>query len=415
MLNLTHLGQMLMFEIPPHIRLKALDVQQRQEDPIACFIYDLDALSQHVNKMKASLPNNVEIYYAAKANIEAPVLGTIAPLVDGLEVSSGGEILKIQSRLANKPFIFSGPGKLDSDLRCALEHNVEFIHVESINEIKRLNSIAEQQGVIQDVLLRINPILPSHLTTKLAMAGAATPFGIEEAQLPEAIDAVEKCSHLRLCGFHIHAMSHQTEEKRHIELISWYLERWKSWTAMVHNPEMLTHLNVGGGIGVRYLQNEQFDWSKFCEGLEQKLEQIPKAPIIRFEIGRYISAFCGYYIIQVLDIKSCYDTSFLVCRGGTHQFRLPVAQNHDHPIIHIPVDKNVSNKDALNNQEQKPYTIVGQLCTPKDILSRNQYLNDVQIGDLLVLPMAGAYGYNISHKDFLCHAYPKQYFMTNDV
>jgi diaminopimelate decarboxylase len=353
----------------------------------------------------AALPEGVELYYAIKANSEPQILATVAPLVHGFEISSGGEIDRLQACPTRKPFIFSGPGKLDSDLRSALQHQVEAIHIESLNEIVRLQRLALEVGCVQDVLLRINPELPSPLSSKLAMAGTATPFGIDESELAQAVSWVDNASHLRLKGFHVHAMSHQSLVERHEQLLDLYLQRWPQWKALSADPAAITHLNVGGGIGVNYLGPEQFDWQRLCTHLGQSLAACADAPIVRFEPGRFISAFCGYYAIEVLDRKTSHGKHFLVCRGGTHQFRLPVAQGHDHPVIHLPRHR------VTPSAPQQEWTVVGQLCTPKDVLSRDCPLTDVEIGDMLVLPLAGAYGYNISHADFLCHPRPPQVFV----
>lgn len=392
--------------IDSHIIARFKALAKGQNDPLAAFIYDLDALKSHVTKVMDALPDGVELYYAIKANSEAPILETIARLVNGFEISSGGEIARIAGFSATKPFIFSGPGKLASDLRAAMAANVEFIHVESQHEIDLLDTVARDMGRVQDVLIRINPALPENMRTKLSMAGTATPFGIEEAALPDAIRQVESSKNLCLKGFHIHAMSHQNDGKRHQALIDFYLQKWAEWSALCAAPDTLTHLNVGGGIGVNYLGDEQFDWPGFCAHLDESLAQTANPPVIRLEPGRFITAFCGYYGIEVLDIKESHKRHFVVCRGGTHQFRLPAAQNHDHPVIHIP-DALAGVKDIDNAKRHfGSFDIVGQLCTPKDVLSRNQELRDVAVGSLLVLPMAGAYGFNISHVDFLCHPRP---------
>lgn len=392
----------------PAAVLAAIELARVQHaDPLALFIYDLDALKQHVTQVMAALPVGVELYYAIKANSEAQILSALAPLVDGFEISSGGEIDRLKACAAAKPFVFSGPGKLDSDLRAALQQQVEAIHIESLNEIARLQRLAQQAGRVQAVYLRINPELPSPLSSKLAMAGVATPFGIDESQLKLAVQQVDQASHLLLKGFHVHAMSHQPLVERHEQLLDLYLQRWPHWKALSAKPEQITHLNVGGGIGVNYLGTQQFDWQRLCRHLGQRLAASVDAPIVRFEPGRFISAFCGYYAIQVLDMKVSHGKHFLVCRGGTHQFRLPVAQGHDHPIIHLPRQ---ARTEAMLTQA---WTIVGQLCTPKDVLSRDCPLRGVSIGDILVLPLAGAYGYNISHADFLCHPRPPQLFLQS--
>ncbi|MHC8376594.1 type III PLP-dependent enzyme [Pseudomonas sp. MDT1-16] len=394
-----------MDKLPAMVVAAINQARTQHEDPLALFIYDLDALKQHVTQVMAALPEGVELYYAIKANSEPQIVSAVAPLVHGFEISSGGEIDRLQACPTRKPFIFSGPGKLDSDLRSALQHQVEAIHIESLNEIVRLQRLALEAGRVQDVLLRINPELPSPLSSKLAMAGTATPFGIDESELAQAVSWVDNASHLRLKGFHVHAMSHQSLVERHEQLLDLYLQRWPQWKALSANPTAITHLNVGGGIGVNYLGAQQFDWQRLCAHLGQSLAACADAPIVRFEPGRFISAFCGYYAIEVLDKKTSHGKHFLVCRGGTHQFRLPVAQGHDHPVIHLP--RHQATPGAL----QQDWTVVGQLCTPKDVLSRDCPLTGVEVGDMLVLPLAGAYGYNISHADFLCHPRPPQVFV----
>lgn len=394
-----------MDKLPASVLAAIEQARSRAADPLAVFVYDLDALAQHVREVMAALPAGVELFYAIKANSEAPILRTLAPLVDGFEISSGGEIERLQAASSDRPFVFSGPGKLDSDFRAALSQGVAAIHVESLGEIERLQRIAVELGRVQAVFIRINPELPATLSSRLAMAGTATPFGLDEAEVPEAVKRVEASSQLRLQGFHVHAMSHQQQVERHEQLLDLYLERWAQWKALANRPETVTHLNVGGGIGVDYLSGERFDWPRLCRHLENRLGALADAPVVRFEPGRFISAYCGYYAIEVLDSKSSHGQHFLVCRGGTHQFRLPVAQGHDHPVIHLPA------AGREPSGVSRPFSVVGQLCTPKDVLSRGRQLVDPAVGDLLVLPMAGAYGYNISHADFLCHPRPEQVFV----
>lgn len=398
-----------MTALPVAVAERARMLAATAADPVSAFIYDLPALRHHVQWLKSLLPPGVELYYAIKANSEAPILDALAPLVDGFEISSGGEIARVVQAGPRRPFIFSGPGKLDSDLEQALTHGVEMIHVESLDEIRRLNAIAARLRRRQPVLIRINPSLPAHLATKLSMAGAPTPFGIDEEQLPQAVALVEQCAHLALHGFHVHAMSHQLDVERHIQLLDWYLDKWPSWKALAADGRAIRCLNAGGGMGVNYLQPEQFDWPRLCRHLARRLADDAQAPHLRFEPGRFVTAFCGYYLMQVLDLKHSHGKHFAVCRGGTHQFRLPSAQAHDHPVLRLPAAAN-ADRPALPTADGK-WTVVGQLCTPKDVLSRDAPLPGLAVGDLLVLPMAGAYGYNISHADFLCHPRPVQVFL----
>ncbi len=402
-----------MTALPHAVVAKARALAAAAADPVSAFIYDLPALRRHVQWMKSCLPPGVELYYAIKANSEAPILEALAPLVDGFEISSGGEIARVRQSSSTQNFIFSGPGKLDSDLEQAMQQGVEMIHVESMDEIRRLNAVAARTGRRQAVLLRINPTLSPQLATKLSMAGAPTPFGIDEDQLPAAVALVEQCAHLELQGFHVHAMSHQLDVARQIQLLDWYLDKWPQWKGLARNGAPVRCLNAGGGMGVNYLQPAQFDWPQLCRHLAQRLAADPQAPRLRFEPGRFVSAFCGYYLMQVLDLKHSHGKNFAVCRGGTHQFRLPAAQAHDHPVLRLPAATNVATNAAATAAPpvDAAWTIVGQLCTPKDVLARDVNLPGLAIGDLLVLPLAGAYGFNISHADFLCHPRPVQVFL----
>lgn len=402
--------------LPAAVVEQARALANAQADPVSAFIYDLGALRRHVQWLKSHLPQGVELYYAIKANSEPQIMEAMAPSVDGFEISSGGEIERVLKCPLPRKFIFSGPGKLDSDLHRALAQQVEMIHVESLDEIRRLNAIAARLERRQPVLIRINPQLPAYLATKLSMAGTPTPFGIDEQQLAQAVALVEQSGHLVLSGFHIHAMSHQLEVERHRQLLDWYLDKWPSWKALAKDARTVRYLNVGGGMGVNYLQPEQFDWPRLCRHLEERLAREPQAPVVRFEPGRFVTAFCGYYLMQVLDRKHSHGRDFAICRGGTHQFRLPAAQAHDHPVIHLP-QRRPEGRPANAGAKRKwsKWTVVGQLCTPKDVLSRDVELADPEVGDLLVLPLAGAYGYNISHADFLCHPRPLQVFIDADL
>ncbi|WP_407321217.1 alanine racemase [Dickeya ananatis] len=351
-----------MGKLPQPVHQLMVRLQQQHRDPLAAFVYDLAALRQHVSEVMAALPPGVELYYAIKANSEKPILDAIAPLVHGFEISSGGEIDRVAGCATVKPFVFSGPGKLDSDFDLALEHGVAAVHVESRHEIARLQQRAQQHGVVQPVFIRINPELASSLTSKLAMAGTPTPFGMDEADLPDAVRDVDNASHLQLKGFHVHAMSHQMSVERHQQLLDLYLTRWPQWKALSAYPQQITHLNVGGGIGVPYLTPERFDWSALCDYLRVRLAQQPDVPVVRFEPGRFISAYCGYYAIEVLDKKRSHGKHFLVCRGGTHQFRLPVAQGHDPPHHPSAVSTHAAGRGNARLDSRRP-ALYAERCT----------------------------------------------------
>jgi diaminopimelate decarboxylase len=396
--------------LPPRIdqAISHLRTQQheQQQEPLCAYIYDLAALTEHVRAMRALLPANCELFYAAKANPEAPILHTLAPLVDGFEAASGGELRWLYQQCPQQPLIFGGPGKLDSELAAAMDCGIEAFHVESLNELQRLARIAADRRQRSPVLLRLNLKLAEAPDSRLVMGGKPTPFGLDEAALAEALALLRDEPWLELQGLHFHLLSHQLDVSAHLQLIRSYMRSFRALCAEHRLP--LSLLNVGGGMGINYQDAlRSFDWPQFCRGLRQQIdEEDMAAERIRFEIGRFISAACGYYLMQVLDIKRTHGQYFAIARGGTHHFRTPAAQGHDHPFVVV------RGKQPAQITDQ-PVTLVGQLCTPKDVLASQQPVSALAVGDLLVFPLAGAYAWNISHRDFLMHEPPTMVFLRN--
>ncbi|MER2490656.1 type III PLP-dependent enzyme [Catenovulum sediminis] len=395
--------------MPQHNITEAVQqLAKRSEQGVCAYIYDLPSLSQHASMMVDALPPNCQLFYAAKANPKAEVLQSLAPIVDGFEAASGGELSWLKEQLPEQDLIFGGPGKLDSEIELAIHYGIELLHVESLYEIRRVQSIAERLGSKVNILLRMNIPIGNIGTTKLAMGGKATPFGIDSAQLPDALSLLKNCPNIILKGFHFHLMSHQLCRHKHLRLMSLYFATFKRWQA--EYALTVEQLNVGGGIGINY-QNpaEVFEWRAFCDELETliTLNKMQNTQI-RFECGRFVSAGCGYYCMEVIDIKQNHGEYFVVAKGGTHHFRTPAAQNHDHPFEVIKRRTPLLDVPTLKN---KKATLVGQLCTPKDILAKSQLLTDIAVGDYLLFGQAGAYAWNISHQNFLMHSKPDMVFL----
>jgi diaminopimelate decarboxylase len=372
-------------------------------EPVCAYVYDLDALQRHVRWMRAALPEGCELYYAAKANAEAPILETLAPWVDGFEAASGGELRWLRQAQPGKPLLFGGPGKLDSELELALDQPGCTLHVESLGELHRLAAIAKRLGCEVSIFLRMNIGVPGMGDTRLMMGGKPTPFGLDEADLPAALEALRGYPQLHLEGFHFHLMSHQRDAGAQLMLVRAYLDIVNRWQEAYGIKVQV--VNAGGGFGVDYGEPARsFDWLDFCDGLKRLLSERQEGPRLRFEPGRYVSVGCGWYVMEVLDIKRSHGEYFAVARGGTHHFRTPPAQGHDHPFVVLRGTQQPVVQDTR-------VTLVGQLCTPKDVLARQQPIAALAPGDCLAFSLAGAYAWNISHQNFLMHPPPRMVFL----
>lgn len=386
------------------------------EEPLCAFIYDLPALKRHAAYLREGLPGQCDFFYAIKANSDVPLLQTLAPTVDGFEASSGGEIAWLRQHFPQVPVIFSGPGKLDSELALALQHGAT-VHVESLHELDRLAALARASGKPASILLRVNPPLAELATTTLVMGGKPTQFGIAIEHLPACLERLRQEPALVLRGFHFHLLSHQLDADKHLQLLSAYLRQAREWCA--EYGLNIEHINVGGGIGVNYRDPErQFDWPRFSTGLANLLAKEARqhgsgVPRLRFELGRFVSAFCGYYATEVLDIKEAGERVFAIVRGGTHHFRTPYAQGHSHPFRVVPVE-DWTRPYPRPEASQRQVTVAGQLCTPKDVLASDAMLERLRVGDLLLFQYAGAYAWHISHHDFLRHPHPQHIYLQED-
>ena len=378
--------------------------------PMCHFLYDLDALKKHVTYVTQSLPDNCEMYYAMKANSEYRILETLADVVAGFEVASHGEIKKALAHKSAQRVIFGGPGKTDDELRYAVEQGVQRIHVESIHELRRLNAIAEAHQHVMHILLRVNLAGPFPNAT-LHMAGRPTQFGITEEEVDDVLALALSMPHIHVDGFHFHSISNNLDSQLHVDVMRLYFQKAKQWST-AHSFE-LQHINVGGGIGVNYADlDAQFEWDTFVSGLKRVIDEEDMHDVtLNFECGRYLVAHIGYYATEVIDIKHVHGAWYAILKGGTQHFRLPVSWQHNHPFDVCHIEANPYPFDRQHITETA-VTLVGQLCTPKDVFAKESVLSELRTGDVIVFKYAGAYGWSISHHDFLSHDHPTFVYLS---
>ena len=386
-------------------------LRMERENPFCAYLYDLSKLRHHVNRLMTTLPLSCRLFYAIKANSDVTLLKTLAPIVHGFEVASLGEIEKVRAVDKKIPILFGGPGKTQEEIEGAIHYGVTLLHVESLHELQLVNHIASQKGTTVSILLRVN-LRRSVPNAQLKMAGIPTQFGIDEVEVPHAV-ALAKClPNLKLLGFHFHAMSNNGDSKAHAYFVDHCFELANTWQKEWDID--ISYVNVGGGIGINY-QNieEQFDWDDFMKCLKRVLEKYKDANWqTLFECGRYITSSCGYYAAEVLDIKQNHGQYFCVLRGGSHHLRLPAAWKQGHPFTIVPVEK-WSYPFTRSEVNESVITVAGELCTPNDVLARDIFVSRLRVGDILLFSYAGAYGWAISHHDFLSHPHPEHLYIES--
>ena len=378
----------------------------RDDAALPAYVYDLDGLAAHTADIRAALPHQVELCYAVKANPDQAVLRAVARHADGLEVSSAGELRHAATTVPGARLSFGGPGKTNAELAAAVRARTFRFHVESLHELRLLGAAALAADEQADVLLRVNlpDGVPAVSGPSLVMGGKPAPFGMD-------LDVLDHCAawlaagsgearQLRLRGIHAHLASGLAAPALLGSALR-VLEFARPWCAArgVASPEF----NLGGGMAVDYRRPyDRFDWTTFGRGLASAVRP---GETLRVEPGRAVTAYCGWYVTRVLDVKRSQGQAFAVVAGGTHHLRTPAAKGHDQPFAVLPVAQ-WPHGWPRPGAAAEPVTIVGQLCTPKDVMARDVLPSRLRAADLVAFGLAGAYAWNISHHDFLMHPAP---------
>jgi diaminopimelate decarboxylase len=397
-------GTSLAGAVPERVREALLGVRR----PRCAYVYDRAVLRERAGQVRRALPASSTLLYAVKANGNPDVLDTLAGVVDGFEVASAGElalarIARAGGVLQDAPaqeIHVGGPAKTDALLAAAIEAEA-VVNVESALELRRLAIVAETAGVRVSTALRVNRAHAA-LPASHAMTGTPTPFGIDEAALGEVVEVAWHHPAIRLVGFSLHAVSNNLDAVAHARFVAEAVA-WSVGAAERYGVP-LRIVNVGGGLGV--------DYTSATGGLElprlgRELSglRLPDGVRLVFELGRTLAADCGWYAAEVVDLKENLGRWFAVLRGGTHHFRLPAAWGYSHPFTVLEVSEwpHPYGRPEVRDVE---VDAVGELCTPRDVLARAQHVERLRVGDLLVFGRTGAYGWDISHHEFLRHDPP---------
>lgn len=363
--------------VPIRTRTFEPDAIQR----LPAFVYDLAELDAHMRTVRAAL-KGIELYYAVKANPDPELLRVLARHVDGFEVSSGGELAHVRALFPDMPVAFGGPGKTDDELFSPVTR----LHVESPGELRRLLA----SGRAADVLLRVNLKVPLD-GAALAMGGGATPFGMDPQGIAECLKLLAAQDKVRLRGIHAHLAS-GLDAHRMLEMAAATLDYVRGLG--ITETGSVIEINLGGGMAVSYTEPDRlFDWQTYGRGLAELRHP---GEVLRVEPGRSLTVYCGRYVTRVIDVKRVHGELFAVVAGGTHHIRTPATKGHSQPMV--------------IREPGEPITIVGQLCTPKDVLARRVPVA-LRPGDIVEFTMAGAYAWNISHHDFLMHPKPSFHYL----
>ena len=373
-------------------------VAQASDTPL--FVYDGAMIRARVATLRAAMPGNLSIHYAVKANPFAPLLSLMAGLVDGFDIASGGE--REMARAAGMGadrISFAGPGKRDDEIEAALKDGVT-INLESEGEAGRALAIADRVGVRPRLAVRVNPDFELR-GSGMRMGGGAKPFGVD-ADRASALARHLIAAGADWQGWHIFAGSQALDAEAIMDAQEQTIRLAARLSEAVGASPPL--VNLGGGFGVPYFPGEtELDADRIGGALSSALHSRGASlsgSKFALELGRWLVAEAGVYLTRIVDVKRSQGERFAVVDGGLHH-QLAASGNFG-TVIRRNYPLAVANRfDAP--ADDTPTTVVGCLCTPLDLLGASVALPEPQVGDLVAIFMAGAYGATASPAAFLGH------------
>ena len=363
------------------------------------FVYSAERIAARVADLRRALPDQVALHYAVKANPFGPVLEAMAGLVDGFDIASAGELkLVTAAGIAPARISFAGPGKRDDELEAAIATGVT-INLESEGEATRALAIAARLGLVPRLAVRVNPDFDLK-GSGMKMGGGAKPFGVDAERVPALV------RHLIAAGadwrgFHIFAGSQALDASAIVEtqMQTLALAARLAEEAGAKPPKV----NLGGGFGIPYFPgDEPIDLATVGSALGEALADLPRQlreTQFCIELGRYLVGEAGVYLTRVIDRKISHGEVYLVTDGGLHH-QLAASGNFG-TVVRRNYPVAIATRFAEAPEEAA--NIVGCLCTPLDRLADKGAFPRADVGDLVAVFCAGAYGASASPAAFLGH------------
>jgi diaminopimelate decarboxylase len=369
-------------------------VEEAGDTPL--FVYDLALVDAKIARFRAAF-QGVELHYAMKANSYGPLLAHVAKGVDGLDIASAGELdFALAAGADGADISFAGPGKRDADLGEAIAAGVT-LNCESESEVERALTIAGKIGRTPLLAVRVNPDFEIK-GSGMRMGGGAKPFGVDAARVPALVRRILAAG-AAFRGFHIFAGSQALDADALIEAQAATLALAAELSQAAGAAPPL--VNLGGGFGIPHFHGEQMlDVEKvgvaLGEGLAGRAE-ILRDSLFAIELGRWLVGEAGVYLTRIVDRKVSHGKTFLVADGGM-QHQLAASGNFGQ-IVRRNYPAAIASRFGAEPQEE--VSIVGCLCTPLDRLADDVMMPHAEVGDLVAVFLAGAYGLSASPQAFL--------------
>ena len=346
------------------------------------YVYSKAALTQAFSNFKAGLIGTDHLVcFAVKANPNIAILNLFAKLGAGFDIVSGGELARVLAAGGDpQKIVFSGVGKNANEMRAALTAGIFCFNVESLSELKRLNQVASEMGKIAPVSLRVNPNVDAKTHPYISTGLKNNKFGVAFEDAIHVYEQAAAMPNIAVHGVDCHIGSQITELAPFIEALDLILDLVD---ALAAKNIVISHIDVGGGIGITYNDETPPDFNQYAQTILEKIGN--RRVKLLFEPGRALVGNAGVLLTKVEYLKMGDAKNFCIVDAAMNDLMRPALYDAYHDIKAV----------KPTTVATQTYEIVGPVCESGDFLGHDRALS-LNEGDLLAIMSAGAYGMSMS-------------------
>lgn len=360
-------------------KVAVAEIAQQHGTP--CYIYSKQAILANYHTYTESFAEiDHQICYAVKANSNLAILNILAKVGAGFDIVTGGELARVLTAGGEpQKIVFSGLGKSLEDIEMALKVGIACFNVESESELYRINQVAEKLGKQAPISLRVNPNVDAKTHPYISTGLKENKFGIAHDDVQHVYKIAKQLPNIEIIGIDCHIGSQLTKAQSFVDALDKVIEMIEALKTL---GITLQHIDLGGGLGVQYIDEQPIAIEDFAKLLMPKLKKLGLK--VYLEPGRSIVANAGILLTKVDILKPTNHKNFAIVDAAMNDLIRPALYQSEMAVI-----------PAILNTHQTPekvWDIVGSICETGDFLAKNRQLS-LQEDDLLAITGAGAYGF----------------------
>jgi diaminopimelate decarboxylase len=347
------------------------------------YIYSTATFKRHFQAFDSAFAELPHLTcFSVKANSNLCILRLLNDLGAGMDIVSGGELFRaLSAGVPARKIVYSGVGKRAGEIQEALLADILMFNVESHAELRRINDIALEMDKVARISLRINPDVDPKTHPYISTGMKNNKFGLDLEQSLRAYELALTLPGIEPVGIDCHIGSQLTSIEPFLEA----LERIKTFHAKLQDMGVdIRFLDLGGGLGITYDQEEPPHPKEFGQALAKELKSMDVTLIL--EPGRVIAGNTGILVTEVVYTKSTPSKHFVIVDAAMNDLVRPALYQSHHGISEV----------TPHNRAMRKVDVVGPICETSDFLARDRDLPEVRAGELLAVFSAGAYGFTMS-------------------